>query len=92
MKWRPHHGWTYNDNMMPSSLKVPIIRGYLSELYAWTKADSYSRILMCNNTLCVDALEALSSLDALNTDPLFLWVAQWVRTVPLDYNVSDKFA
>ncbi len=78
--------------MMPSSLKVPIIRGYVSELYAWTKADSYSRIFKRNNTLCANALEALSSLDGLNTDPLFLWVARWVRTVPLDYDVSDNIA
>ncbi|KAF8904874.1 hypothetical protein CPB85DRAFT_1255174 [Mucidula mucida] len=86
VSYRPYHGWTYNDNMMPSSLKVPIIRGYVSELYAWTKADSYSRIFKRNNTLCANALEALSSLDGLNTDPLFLWVARWVRTVPLDYD------
>ncbi|KAF9022017.1 hypothetical protein BDZ89DRAFT_223808 [Hymenopellis radicata] len=40
---------------------------------------------MSNTALCTDALEALTSVEGLNSDPLFLWVVRWVRAVSPDY-------
>ncbi|KAF9020182.1 hypothetical protein BDZ89DRAFT_1164336, partial [Hymenopellis radicata] len=78
-------GWTYDENMLPTSLQVPVVFHDCDYRLVRTKPGSYARTFMSNTALCTDALEALTGVEGLNSDPLFLWVLRWVRAVSPEY-------